>query len=155
LPLERTMKHTIASLALIGTLAALPLGAHAMMTDAEATTAVQDMLIQRKSSQEVLGALIKDGRTLQQATVLSVQAVTGHAKVNLARVGICMSRDNDEAEAVARACVNACAPVTEEIIKSLVQSYVTGGCEKLEYQFHGTPPPAVGGAGEGLVSPSS
>ncbi len=85
------MKHTIASLALIGALAALPMAANAMMTDAEATTAVQDMLIARKSSEEVLGVLIKDGRTLKQATVLAVEAVTGHAKLNLARVGICMA----------------------------------------------------------------
>ena len=142
------MKNTIASLALIGTLAALPLGANAMMTDAEATTAVQDMLIARKSSEEVLGTLIKDGRTLEQATLLAVNAVTGHAKLNLARVGICMSRDNDEAEAIGKACVDVCAPETDPIIDKLVQNYITGGCEQ---------PPGYDSASvpsEGSVSPS-
>ena len=142
------MKLTIARLALIGALAALPLGANAMMTDAEATTAVRDMLIARKSSQEVLGVLIADGRTLEQATVLAVQAVTGHAKLNLARVGICMARDNEEAEAIARGCVEVCAPVTDKIIESLVQNYVTGGCEKpAAYDNAGVP-------AQGPVSPS-
>lgn len=142
------MKLTIASLALIGMLAALPPGANAMMTDVEATTAVQDMLVQRKSSQEVLGTLIRDGRTLEQATVLAVQAVTGHARINLARVGICMARDNEEAEAIARGCVDVCAPVTDKIIESLVQSYVTGGCDKPDAYDSSTVP------AQGSVSPS-
>lgn len=142
------MKLTTASLALIGMLAALPPGANAMMTDVEATTAVQDMLVQRKSSQEVLGTLIRDGRTLEQATVLAVQAVTGHARINLARVGICMARDNEEAEAIARGCVDVCAPVTDKIIESLVQSYVTGGCDKPDAYDSATVP------AQGSVSPS-
>jgi len=142
------MKHTIARLAVVGALAALPLGANAMMTDAEAITAVQDMLIARRSSEEVLGVLIKDGRTLQQATVLAVQAVTGHAKLNLARVGICMARDNDEAEAIARGCVDVCAPVTDKIIESLVQSYVTGGCKEPDAYDNAAVP------AQGPVSPS-
>ena len=142
------MKNTIASLALIGTLAALPLGANAMMTDAEATTAVQDMLIARKSSEEVLGFLIKDGRSLKDATVLAVNAVSGHAKLNLARVGICMVEDNEEAEAIGTACVDVCAPATDPIIDKLVQNYITGGCEKpQEYDSASVP-------SEGSVSPS-
>jgi hypothetical protein len=104
------MKHTIARLALIGALAALPLAASATMTDAEATTYVQDMLIERKSSEEILGGLIKDGRSLQESTVLAVDAVSGHAKLNLARVGICMAEDNDEAESIGKACVDGKVP---------------------------------------------
>ena len=142
------MKHTIASLALVATLAALPMAANAMMTDAEATTAVQDMLIARKSSEEVLGFLIKDGRSLKDATVLAVNAVSGHAKLNLARVGICMAEDNEEAEAIGTACVDVCAPATDPIIEKLVQNYITGGCEKpQEYDSASVP-------SEGSVSPS-
>jgi hypothetical protein len=144
------MKNTVAHLVLAGALAALPMASNAMMTDEEATTAVQDMLIARKSSQEVLGALIKDGRSLQQATVLAVQAVSGHAQVSLARVGICMARDNDEAEAIARDCVDVCSPVTDKIIEGLVQNYVTGGCEEPQYQFSGSTPTGGGSS----VSPS-
>ncbi len=149
------MKHTIARLALISALAALPLSASAMMTDAEATTAVQDMLIARRSSQEVLGVLMKDGRSLEQATVLAVQAVTGHAKLNLARVGICMARDNDEAETIARGCKDVCAPVTDKIIESLVQTYVTGGCDELDAYDNAAAPFQGVVSGGGAVSPSN
>jgi len=142
------MKHSFACLALMGALAALPLAASATMSDAEATTAVQDMLIERKSSQEVIGFLIGDGRSLKDATVLAVQAVTGHAKVNLARVGICLARDNEEAESIARACETVCTAVSDKIIESLVQNYVTGGCEEPEYEFPSGP------TGGGSVSPS-
>ena len=142
------MKSTIASLALVATLAALPMAASATMTDAEATAAVQDMLIARKSSEEVLGFLIKDGRSLKDATVLAVNAVSGHAKLNLARVGICMAEDNEEAEAIGTACVDVCAPATDPIIEKLVQNYITGGCEKpQEYDSASVP-------SEGSVSPS-
>ena len=142
------MKSTIASLALVATLAALPMAANATMTDAEATAAVQDMLIARKSSEEVLGFLIKDGRSLKDATVLAVNAVSGHAKLNLARVGICMAEDNEEAEAIGTACVDVCAPATDPIIEKLVQNYITGGCEKpQEYDSASVP-------SEGSVSPS-
>jgi hypothetical protein len=142
------MKNTVMNLLLAGLLVALPLAASATMTDAEATTAVQDMLIERKSSEEVLGVLIKDGRSLKEATVVAVQAVSGHAKLNLARVGICLARDNDEAEAIGRGCVDVCAPVTDKIIESLVQSYITGGCEQPD-QYGSASVPSEGG-----VSPS-
>jgi hypothetical protein len=142
------MKNTVARLSLIGALVALPMSANAMMTNAEATTAVQDMYIAGKSSEEVLGVLIRDGRTLEQATVLAVQAVSGHAKVNVARVGICMARDNSEAEAIARGCVDVCTPVTDKIIEGLVQNYVTGGCDKPD-SYDSSSVPA-----QGSVSPS-
>jgi hypothetical protein len=141
------MKHTFA-LALASILAALPLAASATMTDAEATTYVQDMLIERKSSEEILGFLIKDGRSLKEATVLAVQAVSGHAKLNLARVGICLARDNEEAEAIGSGCLEVCAPVTDKVIESLVQSYITGGCEQPD-EYGSASLPA-----EGSVSPS-
>ena len=142
------MKNAAIRLALVATLAALPMAANAMMTDAEATAAVQDMLIARKSSEEVLGFLIKDGRSLKDATVLAVNAVSGHAKLNLARVGICMAEDNEEAEAIGTACVDVCAPATDPIIEKLVQNYITGGCEKpQEYDSASVP-------SEGSVSPS-
>jgi hypothetical protein len=142
------MKNTLLNLLLAGMLAALPLAASATMTDAEATTLVQDMLIESRSSEEILGVLIKDGRSLKQATVVAVQAVSGHAKLNLARVGICLARDNDEAEAIGRGCVDVCAPVTDKVIESLVQSYITGGCEQPD-QYGSASVPSEGG-----VSPS-
>jgi hypothetical protein len=142
------MKHAITCLALISAMAVLPVVANATMTDAEATAAVQDMLIARKSSEEVLGFLIKDGRSLKDATVLAVNAVSGHAKVNLARVGICMAQDNDEAEAIGTACVDVCAPATDPIIEKLVQNYITGGCEKPDKYGSASIP------SEGSVSPS-
>ena len=141
------MKHTFA-LALASILAALPLTASATMTDAEATTYVQDMLIQRRSSEEILGGLIEDGRSLKEATVLAVQAVSGHAKLNLARVGICLASDNEEAEAIGSGCLEVCAPVTDKVIESLVQSYITGGCEQPD-EYGSASLPA-----EGSVSPS-
>jgi hypothetical protein len=142
------MKHTVMNFFLAGILAALPLTASAAMTDAEATTYVQDMLIERKSSEEILGFLIKDGRSLKEATVLAVQSVSGHAKLNLARVGICLARDNDEAEAIGSGCLEVCAPVTDKVIESLVQSYITGGCEQPD-EYGSASLPA-----EGSVSPS-
>ena len=142
------MKNTVMNILLIGLLASLPLAASATMTDAEATTYVQDMLIEGRSSEEILGFLIKDGRSLKESTVLAVQSVTGHAKLNLARVGICLARDNDEAEAIGRGCVEVCAPVTDKIIESLVQSYITGGCEQPD-QYGSASVPSEGG-----VSPS-
>ena len=142
------MKDLVARLALVGVLAFLPVAASATMTDAEATAAVQNMLIARKSSEEVLGALIEDGRSLQEATVLAVQAVSGHAKLNVARVGICMARDNSEAEAIARGCVDVCSPVTDKIIEGLVQNYVTGGCDRPDSYDSSSVP------SQGSVSPS-
>ena len=142
------MKHTVMNFFLAGILAALPLTASAAMTDAEATTYVQDMLIERKSSEEILGFLIKDGRSLKEATVLAVQSVSGHAKLNLARVGICLARDNDEAEAIGSGCLEVCAPVTDKVIESLVQSYITGGCEQPDEYGSASLP------SEGSVSPS-
>lgn len=152
------MKYPVACLALASVLAFLPMAAGATMTDAEATAAVQNMLVARKSSEEVLATLINDGRSLQQATVLAVQAVSGHAKVNLARVGICMARDKEEAEAIARECLEVCTPVTDTVIEGLLHSYVTGGCEQPQYQFHGSPSGSVSPlsppSGGGSVSPS-
>ena len=142
------MKNSVVNLFLIGILASLPLAASARMTDAEATTYVQDMLIQRRSSEEILGGLIEDGRSLKEATVLAVQAVSGHAKLNLARVGICLARDNEEAEAIGSGCLEVCAPVTDKVIESLVQSYITGGCEQPD-EYGSASLPA-----EGSVSPS-
>ena len=142
------MKDIIARLALLATLVSLPMAASAMMTDAEATAAVQEMVSAGKSSEEVLGVLISDGRSLQAATVLAVQAVSGHARLNLARVGICLAEDNQEAQAIGTACVDVCAPATDPIIEKLVQSYMTGGCDKPD-QYGSAALPA-----EGSVSPS-
>jgi hypothetical protein len=68
--------------------------------------------------------------------------------MNLARVGICLAEDNEEAEAIGIACVEVCAPATDPIIDKLVQSYITGGCEKPD-QYGSASLPA-----EGSVSPS-
>ena len=146
--MEHAMKNVLIHFVLVGLLAALPSAASAMMTDQEAASLVQDMLIERKSSEEILGALMKDGRSLKEATVLAVQSVTGHAKLNLARVGICLARDNDEAEAIGRGCLDVCAPVTDKVIESLVQSYITGGCEQPDEYGSASLP------SQGSVSPS-
>lgn len=146
--MEIAVKNTVLNILLASLLTALPLAVSATMTDQEAATLVQDMLIERKSSEEILGALIKDGRSLKEATVLAVQSVTGHAKLNLARVGICLARDNDEAESIGGGCMDVCAPVTDKVIESLVQSYITGGCEQPD-EYGSASLPA-----EGSVSPS-
>jgi hypothetical protein len=146
---ENVMKQTIASLALLGALAVLPLSAHAIMTDAQATAMVQQMLEDGRSSTEIIETLMEDGRSLEDATVLGVKTATGHAKMNLARVGICLAEDVTRAEEVARACVDVCEPDTKEIIESLIEGYVTGACDPPEYEYSSTP------SGGGSVSPSS
>lgn len=143
------MKNTIARLALLGALAALPLAVSATMTDAEASVMIKAMLEDDKSATEIIETLIEDGRSLQDATVIAVVNAEGHAKLNLARVGICLSEDATRAEAVGRACVAVCAPETEEIIESLIEGYVTGACEPPQYEYSSTPP------GGGSVSPST
>ena len=87
------MKNIVLRIALVGALAALPLTASAVMTDAEATAAVQGMLTDGRSSTEIIKSLMEDGRNLEDATVLSVETATGDAKLDLARVGICLAED--------------------------------------------------------------
>jgi len=134
------MKQAIARLALMGALAALPLAAQAIMTDAEATAVVQQMLEDGRSSTEIIESLMADGRSLEDSTVLSVKTATGHAKMNLARVGICLAEDITRAEEVARACVDVCEPDTKEIIEGLLEGYLTGACDPPVYEYSSTPP---------------
>ena len=129
------MRRTMARLFLMGALAALPLAASAAMTDEEAIALVQTMLEDNKSATEIIETLIEDGRSLQDATVLAVETATGHAKLNLARVGICLAEDVTRAEEVGRACVDACTPDTGEMIESLIEGYITGACDPPEYEF--------------------
>jgi hypothetical protein len=141
------MKRTLTYLVLAGLLAALALPASALMTDAEASATVQTMLDDSKSSTEIIESLMEDGRSLEQATVLAVTVATGHARLNLARVGICLSVDVAQAEEVGRACVNVCSPETDEIIEGLIEGYVTGACNPPEYEVSSK-------ANTGGVSPS-
>jgi hypothetical protein len=147
------MRNTLKHIALIGALFALPLTASATMTDAEATAAVQDMLQHGSSSTDIIETLMEDGRSLKDATVLSVETATGDTKVDLARVGICLSEDTTEAQEVGAACVNVCTPDTAKIIEGLIEGYVTGMCEpKVE------PPSIYGTTGTpsgGSVSPAT
>ena len=143
------MKNLVLRIALLGALAALPLAANAAMTDAEATAMVQQMLEDGRSSTEIIETLMADGRSLEDATVLGVKTATGHAKLNIARVGICLAEDVTRAEEVARACVDVCEPDTEEIIESLIEGYVTGACDPPEYEYSSSP------SGGGSVSPST
>jgi hypothetical protein len=147
------MKNAIARLALLGALFALPLTASATMTDAEATAAVQDMLQHGSSSTDIIETLMEDGRSLKDATVLSVETATGEAKVDLARVGICLSEDVTEAQEVGGACVDVCTPDTAEIIEGLIEGYVTGMCEPKEEppSIYGTTDTPSGGG----VSPAT
>jgi hypothetical protein len=143
------MKNTLKHIALIGALFALPLTASATMTDAEARAAVQDMLQHGSSSTDIIETLMEDGRSLKDATVLSVETATGDAKVDLARVGICLSEDVAKAQEVGGACVDVCTPDTAEIIESLIEGYVTGMCEPEE------DPPSIYGTSGGGVSPAT
>ncbi|RLA44046.1 MAG: hypothetical protein DRQ97_11950 [Gammaproteobacteria bacterium] len=147
------MKNIVLRIALVGTLIALPLAASAAMTDAQATAAVQGMLADGRSSTEIIKSLMEDGRNLQDATVLSVETATGDAKLDLARVGICLAEDVAEAEQVGRACVDVCSPDTGDLIETLVDGYVTGMCEP------SIEPPSIYGTAStpsgGSVSPST
>jgi hypothetical protein len=151
--LENTMKNIVLRIALVGALIALPLAASATMTDAEATAAVQGMLEDGRSSTEIIKSLMEDGRNLEDATVLSVETATGDAKLDLARVGICLAEDVAEAEEVGRACVDVCTPDTGYLIENLIDGYVTGMCELADE------PPSIYGTAStpsgGSVSPST
>ena len=129
------MKNIVLRIALVGALVALPLTASAVMTDAEAAAAVQGMLADGRSSTEIIKTLMDDGRNLEDATVLSVEAATGDAKLDLARVGICLAEDVAEAEEVGRACVDVCTPDTGEIIENLIDGYSLESKSK-EWRFN-------------------
>ena len=143
------MTRKIARLALMVTLFALPLSAKATMTDAEAIVWVQQMLDENRSSTEIIETLMEDGRSLEDSTVLAVKTANGHAKTNLARVGICLSEDVTRAEKVGRACMDVCEPDTQEVIESLIEGYVTGACNPPTYDYSSTP------SGGGSMSPST
>ena len=147
------MKSIVLGMALVGALVALPLTASATMTDAQATAAVQGMLADDRSSTEIIKTLMDDGRNLQDATVLSVATAAGDAKLDLARVGICLADDVAQAEDVGRACVDVCTPATGDMIENLIDGYVAGMCEP------GVEPPSIYGAANtpsgGSVSPST
>ena len=143
------MNRKIGRLALMVVFFALPFSATALMTDAQAIVLVQQMLEENRSSTEIIETLMEDGRSLEDATVLAVKTANGHARTNLARVGICLAEDVTRAEKVGRACADVCEPDTQEVIESLIEGYVTGACNPPTYDYSSTP------SGGGSVSPST
>lgn len=129
---------------LSGALLCLPLLANAAMTDAEAGAMVKSMLEEKKSADEIIQALIDDGRSLRDATVLAVQNSAGNAQYTLGMVGICRAVDATKAEEVGKACANECSKEVQELVDSLIEGYVTGACQPPAYEYFSSP--ASGGS---------
>lgn len=132
-------------------LVALP--ALAAMTDEEARAVVEEGVARNKPAMQVLDQLMRDGRSLQEATVIAVAATAGRDRAEYARAGICAAEDDGQAQRIGEAAeVMASSDDEKDSIEGLVALYVATRCEPpLE-----TEPPAAGtpvsGEGTGGVA---
>jgi len=123
------MKNTLNRIAMVCVIAALPLTATAAMQIDEAEAAVKAMLGEGASADQVIEALVEDGRSLRVATATAVNAASGDNQIDLAKAGICASTDTAQAEKVGQAAIDvAGATSLIDQIEGAIETYDTGGC---------------------------
>jgi hypothetical protein len=120
------LKRVIAACALL-----VSLPAWSVMPDEEAQALVSAMLQESASYQNIVQTLIQDGRSLPEATQVTMRVVKPfEQRAQLARTALCMSRDIDEAERVTNAAIAAITPgdaVVDEIVSEFVK-YQRSSC---------------------------
>lgn len=138
--------------------AAMPLAAQAMMSDTEAAATVDAMLAEGASPQQVVAALIADGRDAEESSVLSLQAAAAANHRALGIAGVCAATTPEEATAVATA-LRALEGVDEEDLAEIVrtaETFSSGGCAPaILTEPPGTFDSSTVPAGGGGVSPAS
>ncbi len=98
--------------------------AGATMSDDNAVDLVRAMAYSERSYQEAVLTLIADGRTLPQATAITMRAITTFEdRSEIARTVMCMSKDVREAELVTNAAISAVAP-GDAIVNQFVNEFV-------------------------------
>jgi hypothetical protein len=138
-------------------LALLPMAALAMMSEQEATKAVQDALAAGTSADAIIVMLTDDGRSLADATALAV-AVGGSSQADLARAGVCASVDSIEAEQVGNAIIPTADADLAETVSTLVETYETVGCSDPEDELEppsSYAPSDTGQSGGSTLNPGS
>ncbi|PLW68319.1 hypothetical protein [Pseudohalioglobus lutimaris] len=117
-------------LGLMAVLACLPLAAQAMMTEEQAAQAVEDMLAEGSSAQQVVAALLADGRDAQSSAVLALSASAADFHRELGVAGVCAAANDTEALQVA-AALGALPGIDEDDLERIMRTadtWATGGC---------------------------
>ncbi len=137
----------------------LPLSAYAVMHEGQAEATVKAMLDGGASASEIVGALVEDGRSLQDATAVAVVSTLGGTQIDMAEAGICAASDVTQAERVGQAAVDVVEDDFQvDAIVRVVAGYIAGDCISLpnkqknspsSYETKGT------ASGGGSVSPSN
>jgi len=137
----------------------LSLSVYAIMYESQAEATVKAMLDDGASASEIVGALVEDGRSLQDATAVAVVSTLGGTQIDMAEAGICAALDIAQAERVGQAAVNVVEDDYQvDAIERVVAAYTAGECINLpskqknspsSYETTGTV------SGGGSVSPSN
>ena len=140
-------------------LAVLSVESYALMGPQEAAAAIQSALDEGRSADEIIEMLREDGRSLEEATQTAVATTSGESQIDLARAGICASRDIEEAEDVGAAALDV-APLGEpqDEIKGIIETYETTACQGLYERAVAPPvysPTDTGGGGTDPLLPGS
>ena len=152
------MKNTVIRIALLSTLAALPLAASAAMKNSEAGASVVAQLSAGASAEQIIETLVEDGRSLRDATAIAVDVAGGDDRIALAKAGICMSVDTTQAEKVGRAAIDVADEATTLVheIEGAIEGYETGLCASSDEKKHPPsiyPPAGTSSAGGGVGVP--
>jgi hypothetical protein len=100
------------------------LSAWAELSDADAIDLARAMSYSERSYSDIVLTLMMEGRTLSQATHITMQVTeTFSQRTTLTRTVLCMSRNNDEAEQVMRAAIEALPPA-DPAIQEIISEHV-------------------------------
>ena len=114
------MKVRLYALLLWAMVTLLSGSSYAAMSDESALDLVRAMNYSEYGYQDIVLILIADGRTLPEATEITVHAVnTLQQRTEVGRTVMCMSRDSDEAESVTKAAI-AAVPLDDLFVNEIV-----------------------------------
>jgi hypothetical protein len=139
-------------------LGGLSLAAQAMMTEPEAAAAIEQLLAEGSSPQQVVAALREDGREVPAATVLALRYAAAEYHRGLGIAGVCAA-DSGEAAMQVVAALGPLPGIAEDDlgqIRRTAETWASGGCAspiltEPPASFDSTQLPGGGGG----VSPAS
>ncbi|MCZ6829244.1 MAG: hypothetical protein O7F73_06600 [Gammaproteobacteria bacterium] len=124
------------------------------MSDDAALDLVRAMTYSENSYKDIVLTLIMDGRTLPEATGITMRVVIPfQQRTALARTVLCMSKDADEAQLVTNAAISAVPPgdaVVDEFVSEFVK-YQRSSCT-MQFQSSTVPIKPLSLSSGGLVS---
>ncbi len=146
------------SLGLGAALGAMSLAVQAMMSEPEAASAIEAMLAEGSSPQQVLAALREDGRDVPAATQVALRYAAANYHRGLGIAGVCAADNGEEALQVVAALAELQGIAEDDLgqIRRTAETWSTGGCAPTIL----TEPPATFDSrqlpgGGGGVSPAS